>query len=138
MLSIHHYNVAVHDLDEAVADYTSRFGMAIIGERAHNALGNFDYQALGFGDQVITRLITPSSEESPVARLMKERSNALNPHGEGFYMVAFDCDDVAAFCDQVEATGGRVQRAPSGTNAWVHPTSSHFVFMEVVQRTPSA
>ena len=89
MLSIHHYNVAVHDLDEAVADYTSRFGMAIIGERAHNALGNFDYQALGFGDQVITRLITPSSEESPVARLMKERSNALNPHGEGFYMVAF-------------------------------------------------
>lgn len=138
MLSIHHYNVAVHDLDEAVANYTSRFGMQIIGERGHNELGNFDFQALGYDGSPITRLITPSSETSPVHRLMRERANDLNPHGEGMYMVAYDCDDVAAFCDQVEANGGRVQRAPSGHNAWVHPTASHFVFMEVVQRNPTA
>jgi len=134
VLSIHHYNVAVHDLDEAVADYAARFSMSAIGERGHNTIGNFDFQSMGYGDTVITRLITPSSEDAPVYRLMQERKNPLNPHGEGVYMLAYECDDVDAFCAQVEANGGRVIRNPGASNAWIHPTASHFVFMEVVPR----
>lgn len=134
MLTIHHHNVAVHDLDEAIRDYASRFGMQTIGDRQHNSIGNFDAQAMGYGDRAIVRLITPSAEDAPVAKFMKERANPLNPHGEGFYMVAYECDDVDAFCAQAEANGARVIRNPGATNAWIHPASSHFVFMEVVPR----
>ena len=136
-LSIHHYNVAVHDLDEAVTDYTARFGMEALGGRQHNPIGNFDYQSMGYGDTLITRLITPASEEAPLHRLMQERKNSFNEHGEGMYLIAYECDDVDAFCAQVEANGGRVNRVPGMKNAWIHPTASHFVLMEVVERGTS-
>ena len=133
MLRFKHYTVAVHDLDEAVGNHQARFGMQPIGERAHNGIGNFDFQPMGYGSQVMLHLIRPSSDESPIARLMKERVNPFNPHGEGIYLLGYECDDVEAFCQQVEASGGRVNRAPGTTNAWVHPTSSNFVLMELMQ-----
>ena len=34
---------------------------------------------------------------------------------------------------QVEAGGGRVNRAPNSTNVWVHPLSTNFVLMELFQ-----
>ena len=134
MLTIHHYNVAVHDLEASVRDYADRFGMQRVGGIQHNDIGNFDAQAMGYGEQAIVRLITPSARDAPVAKFMAERANDLNPHGEGFYMVAFECDDVDAFCAQVRDGGGRIIRNEGASNAWVHPLSSHFVFMEVVPR----
>lgn len=133
MLRFKHYTVAVHDLDEAVANHQSRFGMQPIGDRAHNGIGNFEFQPMGYGSDVMLHLIKPSTDESPIARLMKERVNAFNPHGEGIYLLGYECDDVEAFCKQVEAGGGRVNRAPGTSNAWVHPTSSNFVLMELMQ-----
>ena len=44
----------------------------------------------------------------------------------------YDCDDVDAFCKQIEENGGRVTRIPGRDNAWVHPTSSNFIFMEIL------
>jgi len=80
----------------------------------------------------VMHLICPAGEESPIARLMKERVNPLNPHGEGVYLLAFETADVEAFAQQVEAGGGRITRgAPGSTNIWVHPTSSNFVLMEI-------
>jgi predicted enzyme related to lactoylglutathione lyase len=134
VLTFKHYTVAVHDLDEAVGDYESRFAMQPIGERAHNKIGNFEYQPMGYGGEVMLNLIQPASDESPIARLMKERVNPFNPHGEGIYLLAYDCDDVDAFCAQIEENGGKVNRAPGSSNAWVHPTSSHFVLMELFQK----
>jgi hypothetical protein len=128
-----HYTVAVHDLDEAVANHQSRFGMQPIGERAFNGIGRFDFQPMGYDGNVLLHLIQPQTDESPIAKLMKERVNPFNPHGEGIYLLAYDCDDVEAFCQQIEANGGRVNRAPNTTNAWVHPTSSDFVLMELFQ-----
>ena len=133
-LSIRHYSIAVHDLDEAAEDYRSRFGMEVIGERAHNAIGKFDFVSMGFAGQVFLRLITPVSEESPVFRLMKERENSFNPHGEGLYSMVYESDDVEALATQVESNGGRITRVPNRTNIFIHPTSSHFVFMEIAQR----
>jgi hypothetical protein len=133
MLRFKHYTVAVHDLDEAVTNHQSRFGMEAIGDRGHNGIGNFDFQAMGYRGETTLLLIRPSTEDSPIARLMKERVNAFNPHGEGIYLLGYECDDVEAFCLQVEASGGRVNRAPGTTNAWVHPTSSNFVLMELMQ-----
>ncbi len=136
-LTIHHYNTAVHDLDAAVADYESRFGMEQLGPRQLNPVGKFDYISMGYGDSLITRLITPSSEDSPIAKVMKDRASTSNPHGEGMYLICYETDDIDAFCARVEANGGRVNRVPGRSNAWIHPTSTHFVFMEVVERGSS-
>jgi len=136
-LSIHHYNTAVHDLDQAVADFTGRFGMQALGERQHSKVGSFDYVSMGYSDTLITRLITPSADDCPLSRLMHDRATPGNPHGEGMYLICYECDDVEGFCEQVEANGGRVTRVPGRSSAWIHPTSAYFVFMEIVQRGSS-
>ena len=87
---------------------------------------------MGYNGQTTMHLICPTSDESPIARLMKERVNAFNPHGEGIYLLAFETPDVEAFTQQVESAGGRVTRGAPGTaNVWVHPTASNFVLMEI-------
>lgn len=134
MLTFKHYTVAVHDLDEAVSNYQSRFGMEAIGERRQNSLGNFESQPMGYAGAELLQLIQPLSEEGPIARLMAERGNDFNPHGEGLYLVAYECDDVDAFCEQVTANGGRVTRPEGAPNAWIHPTASNFVLMEIFPR----
>jgi hypothetical protein len=132
MLTFKHYTVAVHDLDSAVENYRQRFGMEPTGEQAFNRIGNFNFVPMGYNGQTTLHLICPVSDESPIARLMKERVNAFNPHGEGIYLLAFETADVEAFTQQVEAGGGRVTRgAPGTSNVWVHPTASNFVLMEI-------
>ncbi len=135
MLTFKHYTVAVHDLDEAVANHQARFGMEPTGEKAYNGIGKFDFVPMGYNGETQLHLLQPrEGEESPIAKLMSERVNPFNPHGEGMYLMAYDCDDVDAFCAQIEANGGKVNRAPGSTNAWVHPTSSNFVLMEIFQK----
>lgn len=135
MLTFNHYTVAVHDLEQAVTDYGSRFGMTPTGEKGYNGIGKFDYVPMGYNGETLCHLLQPrDDEDSPVAKLMSERKNGFNPHGEGIYLIAYDCDDVDAFCKQIEENGGRVTRIPGRDNAWVHPTSSNFIFMEIFQR----
>lgn len=134
MLKFKHYTVAVKDLEASVENYKARFGMQPTGEKAFNRIGNFDFVPMGYDGQPIMHLISPVSDGSPIARLMKERVNPFNPHGEGIYLLAFDHEDTDAFTKEVEAAGGRVTRgAPGTTNVWVHPTASNFVLMEVFQ-----
>ena len=132
MLKFKHYTVAVHDLDAAVEDHKTRFGMESTGEKAFNDIGKFDFVPMGYDGETLLHLIQPrEGEESPIAKLMLERVNEFNPHGEGMYLLAFEAPDVDAFCAQIEENGGRVNRMPGGGNAWVHPTASNFVLMEI-------
>jgi hypothetical protein len=134
MLTVKHYTVAVHDLDEAIANHQARFGMEPTGEKAYNGIGKFDFVPMGYDGQTMLHLLQPrEGEESPIAKLMLERVNPFNPHGEGMYLIAYDCDDVDAFAKQIEDGGGRVTRAPNSSNVWVHPTTSNFVLMEIFQ-----
>jgi len=131
MLTFKHYTVAVHDLDDAVKDYESRFGMEKVGEQAFNGIGKFNFQPMGFDGKVMCHLINPIEDDSPIRKLMTERINPFNPHGEGIHLLAYETDDVDAFCEKVLAEVGKVNRAPNTGNAWVHPTSSNFVLMEI-------
>ena len=121
MLSLKNYTVAVHDLDEAIENHSKRFGMQKVGDRGFNDVGNFDFQAMGYGDTTLLLLCQPT-DESPIAKLMSERQNDFNPHGEGMYLIAYETDDVDTFCKQVEENGGRITRIPGAANAWVQPT----------------
>ncbi len=131
MLTFKHYTVAVHNLDDAVKDYETRFGMEKVGEPAFNGIGKFNFQPMGYDGKVMCHLINPVEDDSPIRKLMTERINPFNPHGEGIYLLAYESDDVDAFCEKVLAEGGKVNRAPNAGNVWVHPTSSNFVLMEI-------
>ncbi len=133
MLKFRHFTVAGHDLDEAVEGYHTRLGMEPTGERAHNNIGNFDFVPMGYEGETLVHLIMPSSEDSPIYRLMQDRVNPLNPNGEGMYLLQFEAEDTEALAKRVEENGGRVNRAPNSSNVWVHPTSTNFVLMELVQ-----
>ena len=133
MMRVKYYSVAVADLDQAVEDYTRRFGMQALSERKPNAIGRFDFVEMGYDGQTVLHLITPSTEASPIHRLMQERINPFNPHGEGIYQLMMECDDPDAMAQRVEDNGGRITRVGEGGPAWVHPTSSHFVLMELAR-----
>lgn len=133
MMRVKYFSVAVHDLDEAVADYQARFGMEALSPRQQNAIGRFDYVEMGYDGQVLLHLIAPSTEESPVHRLMGDRSNPLNPHGEGIYQLMMESDDPDALAKRVTDNGGRITRIGDNGPAWVHPLSSHFVLMELTR-----
>ena len=132
MLKFRHFTVAVHDLDEAVEGYRTRLGMEPTSERAHNSIGNFDFVPMGYEGETLVHLLTPSSEDSPIYRLMQDRVNPLNPNGEGMYLLQFEAKDTEALAKRVEENGGRVNRAPNSSNVWIHPTSTNFVLMELV------
>jgi hypothetical protein len=83
MLQVKYHTVSVHDLEEAVRNHEARFGMQSLAEPTHNPIGNFRMVPMGYGDQVVLNLISPVDESSPIHRLMQERTNPLNPHGEG-------------------------------------------------------
>jgi hypothetical protein len=131
MLQVKYHTVAVHDLEEAVKNHEARFGMQALAEPSHNSIGNFRMVPMGYGDKVVLNLISPVDENSPIYRLMQERKNPLNPHGEGMYQLVCEVEDPEAFAQQVEANGGRVTRVPNTEAVWVHPTSSNFVLMEL-------
>jgi hypothetical protein len=138
VLSFKHFTVAVHDLDESVTNYKARLGLSVISEKAHNNIGNFDFVVLGYEGRTFCHLLTPSSEESPIYRLMQDRVNRLNPHGEGIYLLAFETPSTDAIATQIEAGGGRVNRAPNSSNIWVHPLYTNFVLMELFQGAGAA
>ena len=135
MLQVKYHTVAVHDLEEAVRNHESRFGMEALAAPEHNAIGNFRFVPMGYGGQVALHLISPVDESSPIHRLMQERVNEFNPHGEGLYQLVCEVDDPEAFAQQVEAGGGRVTRVPNTEAIWVHPTASNFVLMELQPAT---
>lgn len=133
MMRVKYFSVAVHDLDEAVADYQARFGMEALSARQQNPIGRFDYVEMGYAGQVLLHLIAPTAAESPVQRLMQDRSNPLNPNGEGIYQLMMECDDPDAMARRVTDNGGRITRVGDSGPAWVHPLSSHFVLMELTR-----
>ena len=87
--------------------------MEALAEPAHNPIGNFRFVALGYDGETALHLISPVDESSPIHRLMQDRVNPLNPHGEGIYQLVCEVPDPEAFAQQVEAGGGRVTRVPN-------------------------
>ena len=134
LMTFTHYTIAVHNLESAVQNYKNLFGMEALSEREHNDIGNFDSVSMGYDGTAVLRLIESSADDTPLARLMKSRENEFNPHGEGIYMLAFEADDPEAIAQRVESNGGRINRLEGRKNVFVHPTSSNFVFMEIVPK----
>ena len=84
---IHHLNFVVHDLDDAVARYSAAFSIDNWHHEDHPERP-VKTARTKIGESWLI-LVQPLDTDSPPARHLKE-------HGEGFFLVSFEVDDIEA------------------------------------------
>ena len=130
LTEIDHVAIAVHDLEAAIAWYEEAFG-ATVEHRETVESDGVEEALLAVADSYV-QLLTPTSDDSPVAGYLEKR-------GEGIHHVGYRVDDCAAALESVKASGGRViDQAPrpgsrGTTVAFVHPKTSFGTLIELVQ-----
>ena len=127
---IDHVAIAVNDLDAAIAWYEKAFGATV----EHREVVESDGVAealLRVADSYI-QLLTPTRDDSPVAKYLAKR-------GEGLHHVGYRVADCGVALEAVKAAGGRViDQAPrpgsrGTTVAFVHPATSFGTLIELVE-----
>ena len=130
LTEIDHVAIAVHDLEAAISWYRDVFG-ATVEHREVVESDGVDEALLRVADSFI-QLLTPTRDDSPVAKYLEQR-------GEGLHHVGYRVADCAVALEAVKAGGGRViDDAPRpgsrGTIvAFVHPKASFGTLIELVQ-----
>ena len=129
-MKIDHIGIAVKSLTEAAAIYENALGLKV------NAYDQVDEQGvrvamLNIGESRI-ELLEPTGPESPIEKFMTKR-------GEGIHHIAITVDDIEKALEQLKAAGVRLvdnepRRGAHNTRiAFVHPSSTHGVLLELVQ-----
>jgi methylmalonyl-CoA/ethylmalonyl-CoA epimerase len=130
LIEIDHVAIAVRDIDAAIDWYADTFGAQV----AHRELVEHDgvEEALVKVAESYVQLVSPTREDSPVAKFLETR-------GEGLHHVAYRVADCAEALEAVRRAGGRVidetprQGSRGTTIAVVHPKSSFGTLVELVQ-----
>jgi methylmalonyl-CoA/ethylmalonyl-CoA epimerase len=117
-------SVVVRDLDEAIARFTALFGLTL-HKRGESKEFGFKNAILPTGIGHI-ELLQPTDPGKPVGRF-------LDKHGEGVYLVGFECRDIPGAVTKLRAAGARVD-SPRPDLAWVHPREAHGLFVELRHR----
>jgi methylmalonyl-CoA/ethylmalonyl-CoA epimerase len=130
LTEIDHVAIAVRDLDAAVAWYEEVFG-ATVAHRERVERDGVEEVLLAVAESFV-QLLTPTRDDSPVARYLAGR-------GEGIHHVGYRVADCARALQAVKDSGGRViDEAPrpgsrGTTVAFVHPKASFGTLIELVQ-----
>ena len=130
LTEIDHVAIAVNDLEAAIAWYRDVFG-ATVEHRETVESDGVEEALLRVADSYV-QLLTPTREDSPVAKYLEKK-------GEGLHHVGYRVTDCAVALDAVKASGGRViDQAPRpgsrGTIvAFVHPKTSFGTLIELVE-----
>ena len=130
LTEIDHVAIAVSDLEAAIAYYRDTFGAEVAHREVVDSDG-VEEALLRVADSYI-QLLTPTRDDSPVARYLRNR-------GEGLHHIGYRVDDCAAALDAVKAQGGRVidevpRPGSRGTTvAFVHPKGAFGTLIELVQ-----
>ena len=117
-------SVVVRDLDAAVERYTKLFGLKV-HKRGESKQFGFKNAILPTGIGHI-ELMQPTDPDKPVGRFLAK-------HGEGVYLVGFECQDVPGAVKKLRADGVKVDN-PRDDLAWVHPRETHGLFVELRHR----
>jgi methylmalonyl-CoA/ethylmalonyl-CoA epimerase len=127
---IDHVAIAVNDLEAAIKYYADVFG----AEVDHREVVESDgvEEALLKVAESYVQLLTPTREDSPVAKYLANK-------GEGLHHIGYRVKDCAAALESIKAAGGRViDDAPrpgsrGTTVAFVHPKAIFGTLIELVQ-----
>lgn len=130
LTEIDHVAIAVEDLPAAIDEYRDTFG-AVVEHREVVDSDGVEEALLSVADSYI-QLLTPTRDDSPVAKYLAKK-------GPGLHHVGYRVDDVAAVLEQVKARGHKVldevpRPGSRGTTvAFIHPKSIAGTLIELVQ-----
>ena len=99
LTEIDHVAIAVNDLEAAIAYYRDTFGAQVHHREVVESDG-VEEALLKVADSYV-QLLTPTRDDSPVAKYLERK-------GEGLHHVGYRVDDCAAALAAVKAQGGRV------------------------------
>jgi catechol 2,3-dioxygenase-like lactoylglutathione lyase family enzyme len=117
-------SVVVRNLDEALERFTRLFGLRV-HRRGESERFGFRNAILPTGIGHI-ELMEPTDPTKAVGRF-------LETHGEGVYLVGFECADVPGAVARLRSDGVRVD-SPREDIAWIHPRETHGLFVELRHR----
>ncbi|HEY7917147.1 MAG TPA: methylmalonyl-CoA epimerase [Acidimicrobiales bacterium] len=130
LTEIDHVAIAVRDLDAAIAYYADTFG-AVVAHRERVDSDGVEEALLKVADSYI-QLLTPTRDDSPVAKFLENK-------GEGLHHVGYRVDSCADALQSVKDHGGQViDHAPrpgsrGTTVAFIHPKGAFGTLIELVQ-----
>jgi len=130
LTEVDHVAIAVRDLDAAVDWYRQTFG-ATVTHREVVERDGVEEALLSVADSYI-QLLTPTREDSPVAKY-------LDTKGEGLHHVGYRVDDCAEALKQAVSAGARaIDETPrpgsrGTTVAFLHPKTAFGTLIELVQ-----
>lgn len=130
LTEIDHVAIAVNDLEAAIAYYRDTFG----AEVEHREVVESDgvEEALLKVAESYIQLLTPTREDSPVAKYLERK-------GEGLHHIGYRVDDCATALAAVKDAGSRVidevpRPGSRGTTvAFVHPKGAFGTLIELVE-----
>jgi methylmalonyl-CoA epimerase len=130
LTEIDHVAIAVNDLETAIAWYADTFGATVEHREVVDSDG-VEEALLKVADSYV-QLLTPTRDDSPVAKYLEKK-------GEGLHHIGYRVDDCATALQAVKDQGGKViDEAPrpgsrGTTVAFVHPKASFGTLIELVQ-----
>ena len=130
LTEIDHIAIAVRDLDGAVAWYEDMFG-ATVEHRERVESDGVEEALLKVADSYI-QLLTPTRDDSPVAKYLEK-------NGEGLHHVGYRVDNAESTLQAYKERGGRSidEHARPGsrgtTVAFLHPKGAWGTLIELVE-----
>lgn len=130
LTEIDHVAIAVNDLGAAIDFYRETFG-ALVEHREIVERDGVEEALLRVADSYI-QLLTPTRDDSPVAKYLEKK-------GEGLHHIGYRVDDCAAVLEAVKAQGAKVideepRPGSRGTTvAFVHPKTAFGTLIELVE-----
>jgi methylmalonyl-CoA epimerase len=130
LTEIDHVAIAVRDLDAAIEYYRSTFGCEVDHREVVESDG-VEEALLKVADSYI-QLLTPTRDDSPVAKYLERK-------GEGLHHIGYRVDDCATALESVKRNGHQVidehpRPGSRGTTvAFVHPKTAYGTLIELVQ-----
>jgi methylmalonyl-CoA/ethylmalonyl-CoA epimerase len=129
---IEHLGIATRRLDEALSFWREALGLEVV-ETEEVAEQRVRVAMLPLGESRI-ELLEPTSEDSPIAKFLEKR-------GPGIHHIAVRVDDIYSTLARLKEQGARLideqPRTGAGGSliAFVHPSSTNGVLLELVEHT---
>ena len=117
-------SVVVRDLEAAIERYRTLFGLEVHTRGESKEFGFLNaILPTGIGH---IELLQPTDASKPVGKFLAK-------HGEGVYLVGFECGDIPGAVKALRDKGAQVNTR-EGDIAWLHPREAHGLFVELRKR----
>jgi methylmalonyl-CoA/ethylmalonyl-CoA epimerase len=129
-MKIDHIGIAVKSLADALQVYQNAVGLEVAGYDQVDEQG-VRVAMLTIGESRI-ELLEPTGADSPIEKFMAKR-------GEGIHHIAVRVDNIEEAIERLKASGARLidevpRRGAHNTRiAFIHPSSTHGVLLELVE-----